>query len=197
MIVDNMKIEKEKIGRVIYFGGEHIVREYNHDMVIKFPFGLRFILGRKKIVDQVTNRYALAKEYFGDYLHDTQIVAEKNRCSYVYIQKRLNGELLTQELMKNPLVKEQFLGIISINKTLIKERGMTWEFFGVLGLLFTGDRYVRNCLVLKDGKIKMIDAGIILLNLDNQHFLLKIVLGWALKRQKKLLKSFLEKSKSL
>lgn len=192
-----MKIEKEKIGKVVYFGGEHIVRKYGCDSVIKFPFGPRFILGRKRIVDRITRRYKIVKEYFGKYLHDTQIIVGKNRRSYVYVQKELDGEPLNKELMKNPQIKKQFLEIVSINETLIKEKGVTWEFFGALGLLFTGDRCVRNCLALKDGRLEMVDAGIIPLDLDNHPLLLKIILGWSLKRQKRFLKSFLEKSGSL
>ena len=191
-----MKVEKDKIGKIINLGGEHLIREYNHNMVIKSPFGPRFLLERKKVIDRITSRYELVKGYFGSYLHDTQIVVEKNRRSYVYLQKRLDGQLLSQELMKEPQIAKQFQEIVEINKRMVEEKNTTWEFFGALGLLFTGDMCVRNCLVLKDGKIKMIDAGIIPLNLDNHHFLLKIILGWSLRRQKKLLRSFLEKSKS-
>lgn len=191
-----MKVEEDKIGGIVSLGGEHVVREYHHDMVIKSPFGLRFILQRGKVMDGLTSQYKLLKSHFGDYLHDTKIVVEVDHRRYVYLQKRLKGQLLSSKLMKDPKVAKQFQEIVEINRRVMKEKNITWEFFGALGLLFTHDKYVRNCLVLPDGTVKMIDVGIIPLDISNQHLFLRGLLRWALKKQEEYLKSFMERSEN-
>lgn len=191
-----MKIEKDKIGKIINLGGEHIIREYNSDMVVKSPFGPRFILQREKLINKLTSRYKLLKSYFGEYVHDTEIIIESSHRRYVYLQRKLGGQLLSQELMRKPKIARQFQEIVEINKRMVAEQNATWEFFGALGLLFTHDKYIRNCLVLPNGAVRMVDVGVVPLNLDNHHIFLRWLLRWALKRQERLLKSFLEKSRS-
>ena len=73
-----------KIGRLIAWGGEHFVYEYDTDSVIKFSM-LYFFLG-SKAKEKATQDYDTCKKFFGKYLLETEIAILSNNKHIVQIQ---------------------------------------------------------------------------------------------------------------
>ncbi len=187
-----MIIDKEKIGRVLAIGGENIIRAYGKDKVIKTPFGLRYLLNRKKYINSIKESHLELKEYFKDYLLPTEIVFSSDGRSYSMIQSRLKNRKLTPKLIrKNDFVKKQFSNMISCNNKMIRDIGVSWDFYGTLGFVF-GPFWVNNVVVAKN-RLVMIDLGIIHLEKKNQNWLAYLIGRLAFWRQNRYLRALMSK----
>lgn len=187
-----VNVSKEQIGPVLAVGGENIVRFYGKDKVIKTPFGLRYLLNRKKYVQGVKESYLELRNYFKDYLLPTEIIFHKDDLSYCMIQSKIDNRKLTPELVReNDFVKTQFADMIRINNKMIEETGVSWDFYGTWGFIF-GPFWVNNIVVAKD-RLVMIDVGIINVKRKNQNWLAYLIGRMAFFRQEHYLKALMKK----
>lgn len=185
-------IKKTKIGGFIALGGEHLVMAYGSDCVIKIPFGLRYFLRPRQYTGRIQDDYDILKKYFGDYFIETEVRVNKKKDWYALVQRKYAGRVLTKkDLDSDPNIKAQFLEIVSLNKKLTEERNITWDFFGAWCFVFSSGTTIAN-IILEDGKLKMADIGLIYLNNKNAaHWLIKAIVGWAIKKQKRFLKNLI------
>lgn len=184
------KINPEKIGKVLAVGGEHLIREYGQFYVIKTPVGIRHALQHKANVRWVARDYIATKRYFGNFVLEAEIIFSAD--SYAIVQKKVDPRPLTIDALKtNPKIKDDFLRICKNNKKLIEHENMSWDFYGAMGLLRPRARVLNN-LVVANGRLKMIDLGLMHLAKRQQHWLIYLITNWAFSRQKKFLKKVLK-----
>ena len=96
--------DKTKIGRLIAWGGEHFVYEYDADRVIKFST-LYFFLG-SKAKEKATQDYNTCKDFFGKYLLETEIAFSSNNKYIVHIQPKIAGHFLTKKDLEQEYIRD-------------------------------------------------------------------------------------------
>lgn len=188
---------QEKVGKLIAIGGEHVVKHYGDNQVIKFPFGPRYFLDRHKHCENVARDEAVARNYFKDYLiqRDVHFFPHKGRPSYVIIEPFVTGKHLRREDLQDSEIKKQFVEIVELNKHMFEMEDLAFDMFGIWGLLWRGKREVANMILNSETKkLVVIDPSVMHIGKHrDQQILVSSVTFWALKKQKKLLKHYLGK----
>ncbi len=177
--------DKTKIGKIIGWGGEHIVREYGDDQVIKFS-GLYLCLG-SMAEEKALKDKAVCKQFFGKYILDTELAISAGGTYLVQIQPKIVGHFLCKQDLEDPNVLEQFKEIAQGYRTLTDSTGAVIDLLGRGGVF---NKCLSNIFVTPEKKLFIIDATL----LEIKGFLKPIgfVIGkFAKWRQERLIKFFL------
>src|SRR3989338_1392924 len=102
--------DKNKVGKFIGWGGEHLVYAYGDDRVIKFS--LHVWLSGKTAVEKIVADYALGKRYFDGYLLPTDVRTWRNGTRCVELQPNIQCRFFHRNDIANLLLKGQFDDII-------------------------------------------------------------------------------------
>jgi hypothetical protein len=145
--------DKAKIGRLIAWGGEHFVYEYDTDRVIKFS-ALYFCLGSKAI-EKATQDYDTCKNYFGKYLLETEIAISPNNKHIVRIQPKIVGHFLTKKDLEHGYIQKQFKEIVNAYHSMIKAKNTEIDLIGRGGVF---RRCLSNILVTTNNELLIFDA---------------------------------------
>lgn len=182
-------IDRKKVGKFMALGGEHLVMSYGSSCVVKIPFGIRYFLRPRQYTSRIQDDYAILKRYFGHYFIETEVKVGERKEWYALIQRKYHGKTLTKDdLEANSDLRRQFLEILERNQDMVDEKRITWEFFGAWTLVFSNGRKVSNIIVEDGRRLMMADTGLIYLNNAHiTHWLIRTIVRWAVKRQKKFL----------
>lgn len=192
-----MSFAKEKIGRLLKIGGEHLVYQYGNDQVIKFPNLLaRTLFNNQKLAEKKKRDFALAKKYFPQYLLSTEcvIITEINK-PYYLIQPLINARPLIKKDLNNEEIRGNFKKILAINELIKEKEGLSFDFFGAWRLLFNEllpQLSINNLMLIPAKKIIILD--VVFLEYQNCQWskLLWLISRWAEKRQQRLLNKLLK-----
>lgn len=180
---------KNKIGRCIGWGGEHLVFEYGEDQVIKFS--LHVLLSGKSAVDKIQYDYDQGLKYFQDYIWPTDIITWHNGSKCIEIQQKVQCRFLRKDDLCHPIVKQQFVDIMSRYDHMATETNQVFDLLGREGLLKRKLNYISNILITPERKLILIDFTILNINKPKfREWPLRLIIMWARYRQKKLLLSF-------
>lgn len=192
-----MTFDKKKIGRLIKIGGEHLVYQYGHDQVIKFPnFLAKTLFNNRKLAEKKKSDFSLAEKYFPEYLLKTDcLIGDEINKLYCLIQPLVNIRSLIKNDLKDKEIKENFEKILTINKQIKEKEGLSFDFFGAWRLLFNEIlpmSSVNNILLTPEKKIIILDVVFLEYQRCQWSKLLHLISRWAEKRQKKLLDKILK-----
>jgi hypothetical protein len=148
-----LAIDKTKIGRLIAWGGEHFVYEYETDKVIKFS-ALFFFLG-SKAKEKAVQDYDTCKKYFGKYLLETEIAISSNYKHIVQIQPKIVGYFLTKKDLEDEYIHKQFKEIVNSYHTMIKTKNTEIDLIGRAGVF---RRCLGNIFVTQNNELFIFDA---------------------------------------
>jgi hypothetical protein len=185
--------DKSKIGRLIAWGGDHLVYGYGEGYVLKFSF-IDSILGKAGRAKN-DHDYAIAKKYFGEFILDTQFVASANGLWRGKLQKKLTGHALTKKDLERGDVRRQFTEIMSAYKNLLDEGHVEIDLMGRHGIIF---RTLSNIFVTSEDKLYIFDTS--LLHIDKPLFLrpvMALIRYFAVKRQDSTIKLFQEAAQAM
>ena len=177
--------DKTKIGRLIAWGGEHFVYEYDTDSVIKFSI-LYFFLG-SKAKEKATQDYDTCKKYFGKYLLETEIAISSNNKHIVQIQPKIVGHFLTKKDLEHEYIQRQFKEIVNRYHSMIKTTNTEIDLIGRAGAF---RRCLSNIFVTPNNELFIIDATLMEVTgfLKPIVFLIRTFITW---RQNSTIKFFL------
>jgi len=177
--------DKTKIGRLIAWGGEHIVYEYDTDRVIKFS-ALYYFLG-SKAKEKATQDYDTCKKFFGKYLLVTEIAVSSNDKHIVHIQPKITGHFLTKKDLENEYIQQQFKEIVKAYNSLIETKNTEIDLIGRGGVF---RRCLSNILVTPNNELLIFDATLMEVTgfLKPIVFLIRTFITW---RQNSTIKFFL------
>ena len=177
--------DKTKIGRLIAWGGEHFVYEYDADRVIKFST-LYFFLG-SKAKEKATQDYNTCKDFFGKYLLETEIAFSSNNKYIVHIQPKIAGHFLTKKDLEQEYIQKQFKEIVNDYHSMIKTKNAEIDLIGRAGV-FGG--CLSNIFVTSNNELFIIDATLMEVTgfLKPIVFLIRTFVIW---RQNSTIKYFL------
>jgi len=193
--MSDLPYNKNLVGPLIARGGEHSVYHYDKKYVIKFPFGPRYWLNAEKFCANLARDEEIVREYFGDYLVQREIKFYSNgRPSYVIIEPKITGRHLQKQDLKNFGLLSDFKNLIAINNKMAEHENLSAELFGIKKLIFDGKTEVANIILEKyTNKLFLIDAGIMHFGRHkDQQILIDTVTKWAMRKQERLLKYYLE-----
>lgn len=187
-----MMFNKEKIGRLANFGGEHLVYLYGDDKVIKFPnFLVSLLFDGNKYAFKKARDLSLGKKYFNEFLVETKCYLTPGETKpYYLIQPLVKARPLVDSDLNDKHIKTQFFKIIEINKALKKQEGLSFDFYGArrmfFGYLFNNHR-IDNLLLAEDENIIIVDVVFMEYNNCDWSKLLCLISRWANTRQEILL----------
>ena len=102
--------DKNLVGDFLALGGENIVYRYGDDRVIKFPFGIRYLIDRKRYCAKIKKGFEISKKYFSSEFPETELkFFGKDDRQFVVIQKKIDGKHLSrsQGHLKDPNIRGQ------------------------------------------------------------------------------------------
>lgn len=180
--------DRTKIGKLIAWGGEHFVYDYDKDKIIKFSI-IEFILGRKKAEEKANQDYSNAKKFFGKYLLETEVVNSPSGRYIALIQPKIVGHYLSKKDLEIGFVWQQFKEIMDGYFKMIKAGNVEVDLIGRPGAF---NRCMANIFVTNDNKLLIIEAT----SIDIKYFfflkpffsLLRICVLW---RQNSTIKDFM------
>jgi len=198
---DNMQkpYNKNKIGKFIGWGGEHLVFQYGDKQVIKFS--LHVFISGKSAVDKIIKDYNIGNRYFNRYLLPTEILHYKKGKRCVEIQEKIECRFLEKKDLQIDLIKQQFNDIMKRYERIKKETGEVFDLFGREGLFRLKSDVISNILVTSspshkggvNNKLILIDFTILKLDkIKIREIPIWLFIEWAKRRQKKLLKKFIK-----
>jgi len=191
--------DKNKIGKFIGWGGEHLVYEYEKDKVIKFS--LHIWLSGRKAVEKKMQDYQVGKHYFSKYLLQTDILAWDGGKRAIEIQKKIKCRFLHKDDLRIKELNEQFHDLMQCHQKMLKETNTSMDFIGREGLLKAGkNNEISNVLVTldknnkynKSNQLVLIDFTLLKIIPKFYEWPLWLLIEWAKRRQKKLLKKFIK-----
>lgn len=125
--------------------------------------------------EQDAENIALVKKYFGEYSVPTEIHQDPKTGKYLIVQDAVHGKAITNKL-ESPSIRAQLVDMARLNREMMRQTGYSMDFIGVPGML-TWVRHqfrqivtnksefeISNILVDQDGKLKIIDEGLLRLN---------------------------------
>lgn len=148
--------EWRKVGKLIAWGGEHMVRLYGTDQVIKFSLFDRF-LWKHNARAKAEYDIQLSQSLFGTFLLPTKLVVSEDGRRYAKLQPRIVGRKLKKKDLKNSRVKEQLAQIRERRHGLLAQ-DIDIDLVGGLGFI-TGS--FSNIFILPDGTLRIIDSLLI------------------------------------
>ena len=180
--------DKKKVGKLIAWGGDHFVHDYDTDKVIKFSF-LDFFLGQKARGEEMAEYY-ICKKFFGEYVLATTIVASPNKKRIAFIQPKVTGHFLSLQDLKHEVVRKQFKEIMDGYFALIRAGNSPIDLIGRAGAF---SKRMSNIFVTDDYKLVIVE--ITLLDITTQSVLLQpflfVIWGLAIPCQNYIIESFL------
>lgn len=124
---------------------------------------------------QDAENIALVKKFFGEYAVPTEIHQDPKTGKYLIVQDAVEGKAITNKL-ENQSIRSQLVDMARMNREMMRQTGYSMDFIGVPGML-TWVRHqfrqivtnksefeISNILVDQDGKLKIIDEGLLRLN---------------------------------
>jgi len=190
--------DKDKVGKFIGWGGEHLVFQYGADSVIKFS--LHIWLSGKSAVDKKIKDYEIGNRYFNRYLLPTEILTWRKGKRAVEIQDKIQCRFLTRKDLSaqasqsgqgNKLTKQQFDDIMERYERMKKETGLDFDLFGREGLFRIKPDFISNILITPEGKLVLNDFTILKLEkVKIREIPIWLIIEWGKKRQERLLKKF-------
>ena len=145
--------EKEKIGPLFAWGGEHIVYRYGSDKVLKYSI-LYYVLGKHALA-KAHRDYALCKQYLGDYILYTDIIVSPSGKHVVHMQPWISGRPLMQADLKDPQIKVKCIDLLARYALLIEKENLPIDLIGREGVFSGG---LTNIFVTDTRELKIIDA---------------------------------------
>lgn len=191
-----MSFAKNKIGRLLKIGGEHLVYQYGEEQVIKFPNLLaRVLFNQQKLAEKKKIDLELAKKYFSDYLLATEYLPLINsKYSYCLIQLNILVRPLLLKDLENKHIKEQFLEIIAVNDIIKEQEKISFDFLGAWRLILNGlvsNKSINNLMITNNEKIIILDTVFLEYQSCAWSELLYLISRWAEKKQQKILNKFI------
>jgi hypothetical protein len=182
-----MKIyDRNKIGKLIAFGSDHYVFEYENNKVIKFSI-LFYLLG-KKVFKKTKHDEDLCEKYFGKFLLKTELYISKNGKHLVQIQEKINGKGLEEKNLQNKIVKENFQEFINCYEKFKNETKLEIDLIGIKGIFLSN---LSNIFLTEKNELLIIDATILHVEgyLKIIFYFLEKIISW---RQKVVIEKFLK-----
>ncbi|MFA5318500.1 MAG: hypothetical protein WC323_03440 [Patescibacteria group bacterium] len=181
--------DKNKIGKFIGWGGEHLVFKYGDKHVIKFS--LHVWLSGKSAVDKKIKDYEVGKKYFNEYLLPVEILTWKKGKRAVEIQEKIQARFLTKKDLDDALTKHQFNDIMERYQRMEIDAGEIFDLFGREGLFKLKPDFISNILITPNNRLVLNDFTILKLEkVKIREIFIWIIIEWAKRRQSKLLKRF-------
>lgn len=125
--------------------------------------------------EQDAENIALVKKFFGEYAVPTEIHQDPKTGKYLIVQDAITGKAITNKL-ETQSIRSQLVDMARMNREMMRQTGYSMDFIGVPGML-TWVRHqfrqivtnksefeISNILVDQDGKLKIIDEGLLRLN---------------------------------
>jgi len=186
----NTLYDKNKIGKFLGWGGEHLVYEYGEASVIKFS--LHVWLAGRRAVDKLKKDYVIGQKYFVSYLLPTEIIVWSQGKKAAEIQEKIKCRFLKLADLADPLIKKQFLDIMERYRRMELEIGVPFDLLGREGLFKIKPTFLSNILVTPEQKLILIDFTVLALKPTWRDWPLWFIIKWAKWRQKKIIKKFTE-----
>ena len=178
--------DKRKIGKLIAWGGDNFVYEYDDGQVIKFSI-FSWMLGKHSQA-KVLRDYKICKQFFGDYILETEVVSSKNGRRIALVQPKITGRYLLEKDLADDFIYRQFQEITAVYQLLIKAGYAPIDLVGGRGAIMNR---LSNIFVTPKKKLVIIDAMLVEFEgagiFSPIFFLLQAAFNW---RQGKLLKRF-------
>ncbi len=146
--------EKNKKGKLLSCGSEHIVYNYDIDKVIKFSI-IHFFYGKQRGYPWACEELNLTKKYFGKYVLDTKIVRSKDQKYHAQLQPKIVGHPLVPQDLDNKILYNQFREIINCYNNMCKNSCPELDLIGQSGV-FTN--CISNIFVVEQKKLVIIDS---------------------------------------
>lgn len=122
--------------------------------------------------EQDAQNIALVKKFFGEYAVPTEIHRDPETGKYLIVQDAIEGKAVTNKL-ETQSVRSQLVDMARLNREMMRQTGYSMDFIGVPGML-TWFRHqfrqivtnksefeISNILIDKEGKLKIIDEGLL------------------------------------
>jgi|688.fasta_scaffold09405_2 hypothetical protein len=145
---------KSKRGKLLSFGSEHLVYSYDVDKVIKFSL-IHFFYGKKKGLQWAHKELEISKQYFGEFLLNTEIVISKNKGYFAQLQPKITGHHLTAKDLDNKILYQQFLKIVDCYHQMYKDGQPEIDLIGQKGIF---KKCMSNIFVLNNNQLVIMDA---------------------------------------
>ncbi|MFA6551677.1 MAG: hypothetical protein WCV41_04075 [Patescibacteria group bacterium] len=187
--MQNIPYDKNKIGKFLGWGGEHLVFDYGDGQVIKFS--LHVCLAGKKAVRKLKRDYEMGQKYFAPYLLPTEILTWKNEARAAEIQEKISCRFLKFADLKDDLIKKQFTDIMERYERMEKEIGAPFDLLGREGLFKLNPDFFSNILIMPDNKLALIDFTLLELKPSLFDWPIWFIIKWAKRKQEKILRKFL------
>jgi len=181
--------DRAKVGRVIGWGGEHLVCSYEGNRVIKFSWHVFF--SRRWGVKKLLKDYRIGETYFAPYLLPTDIRVWNNSNSAVEFQPKVNCRTFTKNDLLNERIMSQIKDIFSCHTRMQQEIHKSFDIFGLKGLIGRLPHHeLSNIMVTDDDKLIILDFTTIDVKPQWFEWPLLLFLRWAQRRQEFLLKKY-------
>jgi len=195
-----MSFAKEKVGKLIKIGGEHLVYNYAENQVLKYPNILaRILFNQQQLANKKASDLQLAQKYFSHLVLITEYFRTTGgKYSYCLIQPKIKVRYLKIADLENPLIRKQFLEIIEINDLIKVKEKLSFDFLGAWRLILDGlanNNTISNLMVTDQEKIIIVDTVFLEYQGCQWSKILHLISYWAEKRQQKFLKKFINYAK--
>lgn len=122
--------------------------------------------------EQDAQNIALVKKFFGEYAVPTEIHRDPETGKYLIVQDAVDGKAVTNKL-ETQSVRSQLVDMARLNREMMRQTGFSMDFIGVPGMLTwlrhqfrqiitnKSEFEISNILIDKEGKLKIIDEGLL------------------------------------
>ena len=180
--------EKNKIGKLISWGGDHTVFEYGENQVIKFSL-IDWMMGKHGRA-RLERDYQICKSFLGDYVLNTEFAFSPKGKSTVAIQPKVTGKYLFKEALNDSDIRRQFKEILTARERLVAAGNDPVDLVGRGGVL---QSCFSNIFVTPEKRLVIIDATLIEFRGTGVFYpILILVRQGALWRNNLLIKRFTE-----
>ena len=180
--------DKNKIGKFIAWGGDHVVYDYDTDKVIKFSL-IEFIYG-KKGQEKSINDYYISKRFFEKYLLETEFVISKDGRYTAAVQPKIFGHYLSKSDLNDIGIQKQFEQIIKKYNKLLKSNYPKIDLVGRGGAF---RNFMSNVFVTPGKQLLIIDSTLLEFKSSGMFRpIFFVICSYADWRQKYLINDFLQ-----
>lgn len=146
--------DRKKFGKLLAWSGDNFVYEHGDNHVIKLS-KFDYILGSKKALQAKENDLDFFNSKFKDFFAETEIVRNRRKEKYAFLQQKIEGVPLKQMHLKNNVTRDRFIELFSLYQETIAEGSYPIDLIGGLGVR---GRTLSNVFVKTDGSIALIDC---------------------------------------